>query len=218
MKKERAFEMKAINTSEWNEFVEESINDWRNYANKVIEAVENSEMKQIKLLVYFSLMDCIAQDLENYPKGGQQNTFTKFILKYQKGYDFLELVDPITLYYHFEEKLTPYVNLEELEEATCYDVNDTPIRSLADKMSVLLDDDKLKKHRYVDLLYRIRCMISHEFSDSYTVKHEIYDNPFYINCGRCYTTENNNVVEDDVWQLRFPIKFIKELCINCINN
>ena len=44
MKNERVFEMRAINTSEWNVFVEETINDWRNYLSLLMLDDKNRDM------------------------------------------------------------------------------------------------------------------------------------------------------------------------------
>lgn len=225
MSQEKVFEMRAINDSTKDEFIITSIEDWRNYANKIMEDVEKVKFKQIKLLSYFSIIDSIAQDIVNYSSNKQQQIFTDFVLKYQEGYDYLELVDPITLFYHYEEELKEKISLDDLVDGSIYDFNDVIIRQLFSriygvlvcKIGVKQADINIKKHRYVDLLYRLRCKVSHEFSDDHTIKSDILCKPYYINCNRTYL-DDGKIIEDSVWQLIFPIQFIKELCQNCINN
>lgn len=225
MSQGKVFEMRAINDLTKDEFVITSIEDWRKYANKIMDDVEKVKFKQIKLLCYFSIIDSIAQDIVNYSPKKQQQIFTDFVLQYQNGYDYLELVDPITLFYHYEEELKEKISLDDLIDGSIYDFNDRIIRELFSKIHETLvskigaekADIKIKKHRYVDLLYRLRCKVSHEFSDDHTSKSDILFKPYYINCNRTYL-DNGDIIEDSVWQLIFPIQFIKELCQNCINN
>lgn len=223
---EKIFEMKAINELTKDEFIQKSIDDWRNYANNIIEEVQNVKFKQIKLLSYFSIVESIAQDMANYPKMKQQKAFTDFVLKYQKGYDFLSFTDPITLYYRFEEELKEDVSLDEyLDDGGIYHFNCEALNKLIEKIRNTLlktkSQDSINKimlqHRYVDLLYRLRCKVSHEFSDNHISDFDVLLMPYYINCSRIYL-KDNKIVNDEVWELRMPIRFIKELCLNCINN
>lgn len=71
MSQGKVFEMRAINDLTKDEFIITSIEDWRNYANKIMEDVEKVKFKQIKLLSYFSIIDSIAQDVVNYSSNKQ---------------------------------------------------------------------------------------------------------------------------------------------------
>lgn len=225
MSQGKVFEMRAINDLTKDEFIITSIEDWRKYANQIMDDVEKVKFKQIKLLCYFSIIDSIAQDIVNYSSNKQQEIFTDFILKYQKGYDYLKLVDPITLFYHFEEELKDQLSLNDLIDGRIYNFNDGIIRQLYNRIYRILVNKNgkdqvnknIKKHRYVDLLYRLRCKVSHEFSSDHTTKVDKFFKPYYINCNRTYLNVDR-IIEDNVWELVFPIKFIKELCLNCINN
>lgn len=224
MKKEKVFEIRAINNLTKDEFIQFAIDDWRNYVMKIIEEVDTVEFEQIKLLSYFSIMESIAQDIANYPLHDQQHAFKDFVLKYQKGYDFLEYVDPITLFYHCEEDIKEEITLECLDDETIYYFDDEKIRDVNDKIYSILVRLKgeqstnkiIEKHRFVSLLYRIRCQVSHEFSNAYTTKRSD-TKPYYYSCSRYYLL-NDKVVNDDVWKLRIPVNLVKELCLNCIEN
>ena len=48
--------MRAINDLTKDEFIITSIEDWKKYANQIMDDVEKVKFKQIKLLSYFSLL------------------------------------------------------------------------------------------------------------------------------------------------------------------
>ena len=226
MPTQKVFEMRAINTEERTEFVKSSVNDWEKYIYSVVEQVENIESEVVKELCYFSIMESIAQDLSNYADNKKQkDIFTEFVLKYQNRYSFLELVEPVTLFYRREKDLSGFVSLNTIIEGGIYSPEDKVIRDTADAMEKvvknLFKEEKannlLKDHRYVDLLYRLRCRASHEFSQSGISKNENHAEPYYISCYRVYV-KDENIVEDNVWKLNIPSKFLKELCLNCIDN
>ena len=226
MPKQKVFEMRAINTETWTEFVKESVNDWKKYIYSVVEQVESIESEVVKELCYFSIMESIAQDLSNYDiDKNQKDIFTEFVLKYQDRYSFLELVDPVTLYYRKEEKLSSIVSLANIIDGGVYAPEDHMIRDIADKIEIAVKksfkneyaNKLLKDHRYVDLLYRLRCRASHEFSQSGISKNENHNEPYYISCYRVYV-KDENIVEDNVWKLSIPSKFLKDLCLNCVDN
>lgn len=225
MAKEKIFEMRAISDKEMKNFIKESVDEYRKYVDTVIAQVENVNDRAVKLLCYFSLIESIAQDVANYPIGQQQKTFVDFVLKYQSLYSYLENVDPVTLFYHVEDKIDKKFDLCDFEDVGVYGPQDTFISNQTNIIKDVLSntigeksaDEILKKHRYVDLLYRLRCRVSHEFSHSHISFSSLHKEPYYISCNRRYVSKNK-IVQDDVWQLYIPTEFVKNLCINCINN
>ena len=140
---------------------------------------------------------------------------------FQNKYDFLEAVDPITLFYRVEDIIAPKVNLHNLVDGEIYfpkskRISDKVLEietELITKNGKEYADKKLKEHRYVDLLYRMRCRLSHEFSAPHISFSKVINEPSYINCSRQYVS-NGRLVNDAVWQLRFPVGFVKDLCLN----
>lgn len=171
------------------------------------------------------LIESIAQDVADYPDKQQQKTFVHFVLKYQSLYSYLETVDPITLFYHSEKEIGDKVNLNDFIDGSVYEPQDKFIRDKADSIKEALCDtlgvqnaDKMVgKHRYVDLLYRLRCRVSHEFSHSHISINTFHKEPYYMSYNRTYVSKGK-IVRDDVWQLQIPTQFVKDLCANCINN
>lgn len=226
MPTQKVFEMRAINTEEWAEFVKNSVSNWKKYIYFVAEQVENIESEVVKELCYFSIMESIVQDLSNYDiDKKQKDSFTEFVLKYQGRCSFLELLEPVTLFYRRENELSKCVSLNKIVEGSIYSPGDKVIRDTAEAMEKvvksLFSEEKanhlLKDHRYVDFLYRLRCRASHEFSQSGISKNENHVEPYYISCYRAYV-KDENIVEDNVWMLRIPSKFLKDLCLNCVDN
>ena len=207
------------------DYVEFVVNSWREWISKAMIEVDKIEVKTIKLLTYFSIIEMMAQEHYNFPTKNLQGMFTRFGLEFQNKYDFLELTDPITLYYRVEEAVYPAVDLSDLEDGSVYYPHNESIRDMAEKLKVVITeekgeeyaDKKVKEHRYVDLLYRMRCRLSHEFSAHNIVSRKDEQEPYYINCYRQYAT-TTGIVSDEVWQLLFPSIFIKELCLNCFEN
>ncbi len=137
----------------------------------------------------------------------------------------LEAVDPVTLFYRVEDIVSPKVNLNNLVDDEIYFPN---YKILSDKVVEIQNElikqkgkeyteKKLKEHQYVDLLYRMRCRLSHEFSAPRVSYGKVIDEPNYINCSRQYVS-GGRLVNDEVWYLLFPISFVKDLCLNCFEN
>lgn len=207
------------------DYVEYSVNSWREWISKAMAAVENTEVKEIKLLTYFSIIEMMAQEHYDFPTKSLQGTFTRFVLEFQNKYDFLELIDPVTLYYRVENIVSAAVGLDNLEDGGVYYPKSGIIREKADTLKAAISEakgeeyasKKAAEHRYVDLLYRMRCRLSHEFSAPHMSLNQNAHKPYYINCSRQYVTKTG-IISDEVWQLLFPITFIKELCLNCFEN
>ena len=167
----------------------------------------------------------MAQEYDNFPLKGLQDSFAKFVLQFQDKYDFLENADPVTLFYREESSFSPEVNLNDLIDGEVYYPNSKVIldkaleiqKDLVKQKGKEYTEKKLKQHRYVELLYRMRCRLSHEFSAPHISYSKTIDEPNYINCSRQYVS-NGYLVNDDVWQLRFPVSFVKDLCLNCFEN
>ena len=224
MGNDKIYEIRAIEENDF-EYIKESIEDYRKYNNDILIQLDGVSNKGVKLLCYFSLIESIAQDLSNYPEREQQKTFVEFVLKYQNKYLYHEFVYPITLFYHLENEIQDKINLLDLMDGQVYNPLDRSIRDKVDEIREVLEKNMAKekvekyliKHRYVDLLYRMRCRISHEFSYSHISINTREEEPYYINFDRTYKIENA-VLNDKVWQLSVPIQFIKNICENCINN
>ena len=225
MGKIRVYDMRVISEEEYKDFVRSEVQEWREYAKLTIEKVETIASSQAQLLCYFSLIECLAQDVANYPDRGQQKIFTDFVLKYQNKYDYLNEVDPVTLFYHAEKNYSGLLSIKDFQEGEICHPTDAFIREKASNFIATLtatigEENANKfvlKHRYVDLLYRMRCRLSHEFSLSHIghIRHQ--EEPYYISCYRSYL-KDGKIIEDDVWMLSIPVSFVKNICINCVDN
>lgn len=221
----KEFETQSILHQPFAEIVNASIEDLRNFFTKIIDTVENIDSKPIKLLTYFSLIESIAQDVANYPLREQHIAFTNFVLKYQNSYTYLEDVDPVSLYYRTETYIGKEFNLNNLDDGMKYlpthEIICKTTQKLKQKLISALGIERAKsyfqQHRYVDLLYRMRCGLSHEFSSSHIALSTIMQEPYYQNCSRYYL-KNKKIFQDNVWKLNIPTTFIKKLCENCIEN
>ena len=225
MFKNQVFEMKAIVNTEDKEFVKMAVDDLKKYVNAIVESVENVQIQEVKLLCYFSLLESFAQDEANYPDRGMQKTFTEFVIEYQNICSYITSVDPVTLFYHVENNLNGAADLSEFVDGGVYCPTDQFVRNKADsllkKIEEVLGKKKREKlecqHRYVDLLYRMRCRLSHEFSSAAMPTTIIHIEPYYISYNRTYFIDGKEV-NDAVWELNIPGEFEKNICLNCIGN
>ena len=225
MSDNKVFDTLTFFKDNYFDYVKFTVDSWKTWIGKTMEEIEKVGSSEIKLLTYFSIIEMLSQEYYNYPDKGNQKTFTNFVLKFQDKCDYLELIDPITLYYHVEEYIKDKINLDNLIDGGVYYVNSDVIRNKATEICLELEtiintklcDTFERQHRYVDLLYRMRCRLSHEFSSSHTSYKQDETEPYYVCCMRTYA-KNKTIVNDNVWQLMFPIQFIKELCFNCFNN
>lgn len=225
MSDNKVWDIEVLLEDEVFDYVEYAVNSWREWIAKTMNEIEKIEMKEVKLLTYFSIMEMMAQEYDNFPSNKLQDSFTKFVVKFQNKYDFLEAVDPITLFYRVEDIVVPKVNLNNLVDGEIYLLKSKHIsdKVLEIETELIAKNGKeyahkrLKEHRYVDLLYRMRCRLSHEFSAPHISFNKVINEPSYINCSRQYVS-NGRLVNDAVWQLRFPVGFVKDLCLNCLEN
>ncbi len=224
MSDQKVWDMECHLDGEVIDYVEYSVNSWRQWISRAMLELDKIELKEIKLLTYFSIIEMMAQEYYNFPSKNQ-DTFTRFVCEFQNKYDYLELTDPITLYYRVESIVLPAITLNNLEDGSVYHPKAAVIRekfvelqsALTTEKGTDYADKKLKEHRYVDLLYRMRCRLSHEFLAPHISVSESETEPYYINWHRVFMKETV-MVEDEIWQLSFPICFVKDLCINCFEN
>lgn len=92
----RIFDMEAICADDCFDYVEYSVNSWREWIGKVMNELNKIDSVQIKILTYFSVLEMMEQEFLDFPQREQQNSFVEFVLKFQNKYDFLSLTDPIT--------------------------------------------------------------------------------------------------------------------------
>lgn len=207
------------------EFIKKEVEDLRKYVYKIVENVENVQNKEVKLLCYFSLLESFAQDVANYPDVGMQKIFTRFVIRYQNICSYIEFVDTVTLFYHVENELNGDVDLSEFVDGGVYHPTDQFVRNKASSLLIKIEEvlDKRKKeklawqHRYVDLLYRMRCRLSHEFSSNHIATASMHKEPYYMSVNRMYLKDGKEV-NDNIWELNIPVEFIKTICLNCIEN
>ena len=77
----------------------------RAHFEDVVAQIDAIKDRELQLLCMFSLIDCMAQEWANYPQKGEQDVFCDFVLKHQTKYNFLNEIDPITLYYDVEDEI-----------------------------------------------------------------------------------------------------------------
>ena len=130
-----------------------------------------------QLICLFAMIDCLAQEQANYPRESwkAKNAFCQFVLKHQKQCDYLEEVEPITLYYRVEDDIERVVKIPGFppEKAVTIDdlgylygdtVKNVLTKSKAQEILQYIEQKKgavaatklAQEHQLISLLYRMR--------------------------------------------------------------
>ena len=137
------------------DYVEYMVSSWRAWVADTMAELDKVDMKEIKLLTYFSIIEMMAQEYYDFPIRNMQDTFTEFVLEFQDRYDYLEMTDPVSLYYHVEKILPSSITLDDLVDGEMYHPKMTVIRNIAEEIRKVLEvekdkdfsDTKMKQHR-----------------------------------------------------------------------
>lgn len=205
----------------WRERRGEEIREWM---NKQVEIIDSIPSNTLQALCYFSLIECFAQEYSNYPPNGKNaKAFCDYVIQFQKSYNFLEKIDPVTLFYDHEETIKEKYNLSFMSDGCYYFPNNLILRQHTNELVQLLSEcgvtqSKINRHQYVRLLYSLRSKLSHEAASPSGImcfkEHPLEDTPYYLSCSRHFYVENQ-VVDDNVWQLAMPVGFVKKIFLEC---
>lgn len=216
----------------------ESIADVRAHLEQELACVDAISDLTLQSIGLFAMLDCLAQEQANYPYDSK-TAFCQFILKHQKQCDYLESVEPITLFYHVEDLIEEDVLISGLPpekvislEDLGYLYGDTVEKILATgKAQEILDyigktqekafaEKKAKEHQLISLIYRMRSKAVHEMSglgETWHGKKPYVPNvPYYRDVGRAYVLDGNWVY-DNVVELVIPNEFLRSILVDCID-
>lgn len=210
----------------------------RAYLEKELAHVAAIEDTTMQAICMFAMIDCLAQEQAAYPSASK-DAFCQFVLKYQKQCDYLEKVEPITLYYRVEDLIDEVeilpgfppekeVSIDDLGYLYGERVKDTLPKGKSEEILAYVEKKKghdfaarmKKDHQLISLLYRMRSKAVHEMSGLGEVwKPEKRDfmpsEPYYRDVGRCYV-QDGTWVSDDVIELVIPNAFVRNILSDCI--
>ena len=218
--------------------LERNISEARNYLKKELACIDAIDNTTLQAICLFSMIDCLAQEEANYI-GDSKPIFCQFVLKHQRQCDYLESVEPVTLYYHVEDLIDETVlypgfppekviSLEDLGHLYGSSVKyaietkkaEIILNYIKSKKGTEFADKKAKEHQVISLLYRMRSKAVHEMSglgESMNFHQELKPRePYYRDVGRSYV-EGENIVSDDVVELVIPNIFIRNILLDCID-
>ena len=215
------------------------IDEARAFLEKNLAIIDGIEDNTFQLICMFALLDCLAQEQANYPRDSK-NAFCQFVLKHQKQCNFLEEVEPITLYYRVEELIDEVVmipgippgkevSIEDLGYLYGEKVKDILPKRKAEEILSHINRIKgndfaarmAKDHQLISLLYRMRSKAVHEMSGlgeiwQFESRDSFPSEPYYRDVGRGYL-QGEEWVSDDVVELVIPNLFIRNILADCID-
>ena len=216
-----------------------SIEDVRTFLEKELSDIDKIENTTFQLICAFALIDCLAQEQANYHVASKE-AFYQFVLKHQKQCDYMECVEPVTLYYRVEEFVEESVLIpgfppeKEISLESLGYLYSVPVKNVvfSGKSEEILEYIKAKKgadfaekkandHKLISLLYRMRSKAVHEMSGlgeswSFERKSNSHTEPYYRDVGRGYV-EDDYWVHDDVVELVIPNIFVRNILADCID-
>lgn len=209
---------------ESKEYLEKRFTEVEDWFNKEINIIDNIPDNYLKFISYFALIECFAQEYAGYNGYKNADDFCKFVYKFQTSYSFLCEHDPITLFFEYKSLLSTKFNLDFLEdEGTC---SIKTVKEFIDVKEIVhylksngTSEREISKFNYAKLLYKMRSKLSHEFifSNAGINYHLLERYPYYA-CCTIVIISNDTTESKDVWELIFPLGFVKALCLECINN
>lgn len=221
-----------------NKDLADTIGKVRSVLEKELACVDRIEDTTLQLINMFVMIDSLAQEQSNYPRDSK-NAFCQFVLKHQEQCDYLECVEPVTLYYRVEnliDEVEVYpgwppekaVSLDGLGYLYAVKVKDVLpkgksqeiLEYVEKKKGVEFAEKMAKDHQLISLLYRMRSKAVHEMSglgESMNYHREFKPTePYYRDVGRSYV-QGENWVSDDVVELVIPNIFIRNILVDCID-
>lgn len=222
------------------EGVVRSIKQLKQELDKQIACIDSICDSTMQLICMFSLIDCLAQEWAGYPTRDSKGTFCDFVLTHQKTYDYLDEVEPVTLYYRVEDlidessilpgfppekeiSLESLGNLDShmLKEVLQSKTSEKILEYVRTKKGAQFAEQKGKEHRLIELIYRMRSKATHEMTglgqESVLKKQYQFIEPYYRDVSRMYVL-NGKVVSDYVCELLIPNHFIRTILVDCIDS
>lgn len=222
---------------DWDKGLAKDIEFMQIFLDKKLAAVDQITDPTMQLICMFSILDCLAQERANYPRDSKK-AFCDFILAHQKQCDYMECVEPLTLYYHVEDSIDKAVIIPgfppekeiSLEALECLDMQPAKKIILSGKAQEILDyiskkispefaEKTGREHQLISLIYRMRSKAVHEMSGLgeglYSLQHPILQEPYYRYAERDYVL-NRDWVFDEICELVIPNAFIRNILQDCV--
>lgn len=210
----------------------------RDFLKKELSSIDQITNPTMQLICMFSLMDSLAQERANYPWDSKK-AFCDFVLTHQKQCDYLECVEPVTLYYRVEDLIEKSVLIpgfppeKEITLSSLGYLHVQPVRRIiaSAKAQEILDyiakrkgpkfaQKKKEEHEFISLIYRMRSKAVHEMSglgeNTSFIKHLMPQEPYYHDVGRGYVLDGD-IVFDDICELVIPNAFIRNILQDCVD-
>ena len=180
----------------------------KEWASKNIELAYQNENPNFSNILMLAIIDCFAQAQYNYPPPNKsKDAFREFVLCHShKHGKALSEVCPVTLHYDYFD---PNNDKElSLVPGRLYLYNDADLVALANTLINQLPEhkrkDAIKRHQYIELLYKLRSKLVHELNPLGTPVEFVSNYPAIVQGENYYTKKSQ-------WTLRFPKDFIYDI-------
>lgn len=239
----RKVQLKKDNNS--GQFVRECVLEAREYLLNELEEARALSNPGFQRICMFAIIDSLAQEHAGYTVEGSKKIFCDFVNGFQDEYDYLKRVEPITLYYDYENKINEVIENQELydfdptvflpmKEVNLDDIDDLNGKKVEEVIKTEKADEILEliekqesievrrkyeiNHSFIALLYKMRSKVVHELSTLGSEgRWEDNSEPYY-QMTLYPDLEGNIETFYEIYELIIPNKFIYNLAKSCIIN
>ncbi len=184
-------DFEAVDGYDEDKNIKESIENARVFLESKLEEANSISNEIFKRIALLTIIDSLAMEENNYPSRNSKKAFTEFVNKYQDKYDFLEKIEPLTLYYDYEDDLNNVVideevlqhykdqnnenyswlkkiDLNEYKNIDRCTVPEFMESDLTERLQAWIKNskdikDKIDSHKFINLIYKMRSKAVHEF-------------------------------------------------------
>lgn len=223
------------------------IERYREGFREELRQIDGIDCIRFKIQIMLSILESMAQESVGYSTCDSAKIFCDFVLKHQHVCDYLDKIDPVSLYYRVEEHLPIAMRSEKPryrwhkfneDEVSVYDLPECTYTLAKDYMTTRksqtilkylsflgIDEKQIEKikteHRLINLIYKMRSKIAHEQVGLGVESPLFYDNkidePYYMESTRLYEVDGK-VFQDDAYELQIPEIFIRRILESCIDS
>lgn len=221
-----------------SQYVQVAIDEYRTLMERLLCHVDNLEDSTLQLICMFAMIDCMAQEVGNFSSKNNKEVFCNFVLTHQSHGSYLNMVEPVTLFYHVEENIdkiicpqdnkpTKPISLDSLDITDFALFKDVPTQHKVEEILAYLEkevsqefaDERRNQHRLISLIYRMRNKVIHEMTapgeGKVLLKDDDMHEPFYRCISRIYMSQGKQVF-DEPYTFHIPNSFIRSILLDCL--
>ena len=214
------------------------IEEFKTFFEKQIQCIRNIEDATMQAICICAFIDSLAQESEGYPRE-HKPAFYNFVRRHQKRCEYLEAIDPITLFYRVESLINESVlvdgflskktiNIEDMGVSFGMTMKDIINKGKAEEILWYVKNKKgvdiaqkyAEDHRLISLIYKMRSKAVHEMSgigrSIKALDGDLPNEPYYMDIDRM-DVDGEYIVAKNIIELVIPNSFLFNILKDCVD-